>query len=229
MSKTVLNIQIDQADIAKVNLLMGDIKNGVPKVMVRAINKTLTGVQSDAVKFIAVDLNLTQERIRADFFINKAVWDYPSGSVVAKGRPVNFASFIGTTENRSDYNGGISVKIKKSGARQKFKHGFLWERPAGSININPTSGGISQDTAKTAFQREWHEWRSFRSYLSPWPKIFPGEKPLHPGRRVETLASLRIEDEFAKDRVINSVEIEAKGRIDANMAHELDYELSRLK
>ena len=37
----------------------------------------------------------------------------------------------------------------------------------------------------------------------------------------------RIEDEFAKDRVIKSVEIEAKGRIDANMAHELDYELEQ--
>jgi hypothetical protein len=218
MSKTTLNIEFDQAQIANVNLMMGEIKNGVPKVMVRAINKSLVGVQSDAVKAIAVDLNLTQERIRQDFFINKATWDYIAGSVVAKGRPVNFTSFIGTTENRSDFGGGVSVKIKKSGTRQRFKHAFIWTRS--------TKSG---DEASTAFQREWDKYRTFRSYLSPWPKIFPGSKPLHPGRTVETLASLRIEDEFAKDRVIKSVEIEAKGRIDANMAHELDYELSKLR
>jgi len=229
MSKTTLNVEFDQAQIANINLMMGEIKNGVPKVMVRAINKTLTGVQSDAVKAIAVDLNLTQERIRQDFYINKATWEYIAGSVVAKGRPVNFASFIGTTETRSDWNGGVSVKLKKSGTREKFKHAFIWTRAAGDFKMNTQSGSLSQDNASTVFQRQWHEYHTFRSYLSPWPKIFPGKNPLHPGRRVETLASLRIEDEFAKDRVIKSVEIEAKGRIDANMAHELDYELSKLK
>ena len=65
-------------------------------------------------KFIAVDLNLTQARIREDFYINKATWDYIAGSVVAKGRPVNLASFSGTTENRSDWNGGISASRSKN-------------------------------------------------------------------------------------------------------------------
>ena len=224
MSKTVLNIQIDQATIAKVNLLMGDIKNGVPKVMVRAINKTLDGVQTDAVRAIAVDLNLTQTRIREDFYINRATWDYIAGSVVAKGRPVNLASFQGTTETRSDWNGGLSVKVKVSGARVKLKHAFLWSRAAGPIGINPISGSISQGTANTAFQREWHSYHTFRSVNSPWKKFGPKYR-----LPVETLTGPRIEDEFAKDRVIKSVEIEAKGRIDANMAHELDYELSKLK
>ena len=224
MAKTTLNLKIDQADIAKVNLLMGDIKNGVPKVMVRAINKTLDGVQTDAVKFIAVDLNLTQARIREDFFINKASWDYIAGSVVAKGKPVNLASFQGTTENRSDWNGGLSVKIKKSGARVKLKHAFLWSRGAGPFKMNTESGGISQDTAKTAFEREWHDYHTFRSVFSPWKKF--GAKYRLP---LEERRGPRIEYEFAKDRVLKSVEIEAKGRIDANIAHELDYELSKLK
>jgi len=48
-----IEIKADQAQIAKIDLLMGEIKNGVPKVMVRAINKTLTGVQSDSVKAVA--------------------------------------------------------------------------------------------------------------------------------------------------------------------------------
>jgi hypothetical protein len=224
MAKTTLNITMDQAQIANINLMMGDIKNGVPKVMVRAINATLTGVQSDAVKAIAVDLNLTQERIRQDFYINKATWEYISGSVVAKGKPVNLASFQGTTENRSDFNGGVSVKIKKSGTRQKFKHAFIWTRGAGGFTVNPISGGISENSASTMFERQWHDYHTFRSYMSPWKKFGPKYRlPL------ETMTGPRIEDEFAKDRVIKSVEIEAKGRIDANMAHELDYELSKLR
>jgi hypothetical protein len=73
------------------------------------------------------------------------------------------------------------------------------------------------------FERQWHDYHTFRSYLSPWKKI--GNKYRLP---LETLSGPRVEDEFAKDRVIKSVEIEAKGRIDTNMAHELDYELSKL-
>lgn len=213
-----LNIQFDSADVAKVNLLMGDIKNGVPKVMTRAINKTLTGVESDAVKAIAIDLNLTQARIREDFYVNKATYENVGGSVVAKGRPVNFASFIGTTETVSDFGGGLSVKIKKAGSRQKFKHGFLWNRTTKSGN-----------EAKTAFERDAPPYHTFRSRFSPWKKIFP-EKPAVKGkRRLKTLTGPRIEDEFAKDRVINAVQLEAKARLDQNLEHELEYELSRLK
>jgi len=213
MSKTSLNITMDAGQLAKIHLLMGDIKNGVPKVMVRAINKTLTGVQSDAVKAIAIDLNLTQERIRQDFFVNQATWDRISGSVVAKGRPVNLAGFVGTTDNRSDWNGGVSVKVKKSGTRVRLKHAFIWSRA--------TKSG---DEAKTAFQREWHEFKTFRSVFSPWKKFGPKYR-----LEIETLSGPRIEDEFAKDRVIKSVEIEARGRVDTNLNHELDYELSRLR
>ena len=209
----MINIKFDTSDIAKVHLLLGEIKNGAPKVMTHAINKTLTGVQTDAVKAIAIDLNLTQERIREDFYINKASFEFLSGSVVATGKPVNFASFSGTTETKSDYGGGVSVKIKKSGSRIKFKHAFIWERTTKSGN-----------EAKTAFQREWHEWRSFRSRFSPWKKF--GPKYILP---LETLNGPRIEDEYAKDRVISSVQLEAKARLDQNLAHELDYELSKLK
>ena len=208
-----INLQFDPGDIAKVNLLMGDIKNGVPKVMTRAINKTLAGVQTDAVKAIAIDLNLTQERIREDFYINNATYENLAGSVVAKGRPVNFASFSGTTETVSDYGGGVSVKIKKSGSRVRFKHAFIWNRP--------TKSG---DEARTVFQREWHEWHSFRSRFSPWKKF--GAKYRLP---LETLNGPRIEDEYAKDRVINNVQLEAKARLDANLEHELEYELSKLR
>lgn len=215
MAGTKFDLKFDTSDVLKVNLLLGEVKNGVPKVMTRAINKTLTSTQSIAVKTIAIDLNLTQERIREDFFINKATWDYVAGSVIAKGRPVNFTSFIGTTETRSDYNGGVSVKIKKSGSRVKFRHAFIWTRT--------TKSG---EQAKTAFQREWHEFHTFRSVNSPWKKFGPKYRlPLDP----KFGSGPRIEDEYAKDRVINNVLIESKPILDANLDHELEYELSKLR
>jgi hypothetical protein len=127
---------------------------------------------------------------------------------VAKGKPVNFASFSGTNVTTR----GLSVKIKKSGTRTIFKHAFLWTR-------NTKAG----EEAKTAFQRDWHEFHTKASPQLPWKKF--GAKYRLP---LETLSGPRVEDEFAKDRVIKTVEIEAKGRIDTNMAHELDYELSKL-
>ena len=221
----MMRINFDAEDVARVKLLLDDID--AKRVMVRAINRTLDGVQTDAVRFISTDLNLTQARIREDFYINRAVFERITGSVVARGRPVNFASFIGTTETISDWNGGLSVKLKKSGSRERFKHGFLWTRPAGSFRVNTASGGISQDTARTAFERDAPPYHTFRSRFSPWKRIFP-ERPAVAGkRRLKTLTGPRIEDELDKDRVMNSVMIEAQGRIDTNMDHELEYILSR--
>lgn len=213
MPGTSFNLKFDEGDLLKVNLLMGEVKNGVPKVMTRAINKTLVSTRSIAVKTIAIDLNLTQERIRQDFYLNNASYENVSGSVTAKGKPVNLATFQGTTETVSDFNGGVSVKVKKTGARVRLKHAFLW--------VRPTKAG---DEARTAFQREWHEYYTFKSRFSPWKQFGPKYR-----LPVETLTGPRIEDEYASPRVLNNVLIETKPVLDANLDHELQYELSRLK
>jgi hypothetical protein len=82
----------------------------------------------------------------------------------------------------------------------------------------------SGDLAKTAFQRDWNEFHTFKSVNSPWKKF--GQKYRLP---VETLSGPRIEDEYAKYKVMQNVLIESKVILDANLDHELEYELSKLK
>lgn len=204
-----INIQFDKSQIENVHAMMGDIKNGAPKVIMRAINKTLTGVQTDAVREIGKDLNLTQTRIRKDFRINKAAIDWQAGSVVAKGRPVNLASFIGSREGKR----GLSVKVKRSGARTVLKHAFIYSRK--------TKGGLD---AATAMEREWHDYHTKASPRLPWKKFSPKYR-----LPVEVLTGPRIEDEYAKAPVLAEVQNKAKTRLDGNLSHELDYELSKLK
>lgn len=206
-----INIQFDHQQVNNVRLMMGEISNGAPKVIMRAINKTLPGVQNDATREIAKDLNLTQTRIRKDFRINKATlygWS-EGGSVVATGRPVNLASFIGSRTTTR----GLSIKVKKSKARSVLKHAFIWHRK--------TKAGAD---AATAMEREWHDFHTKASPRLPWKKF--GSKYRVP---VEILTGPRIEDEYAKPNVLSEVETKARARLDGNLAHELDYALSKLK
>lgn len=224
MAGTSFNLKFDEGDLLKVNLLLGEVKNGAPKVMTRAINKTLTFTKSEAVKTIAIDLNLTQDRIREDFWTVKADFENVSGAVWAHGRPVNLSSFIGTTETVSDFNGGVSVKVKKSGSRVRLRHAFLWTRfKKPGLSINPETGALIGDIAQTAFQREWHDYHTFRSRFSPWKKFGPKYR-----LPVETLSGPRIEDEYAKDRVMNPVLIETKAELDRRLNEELEIAFKAL-
>ena len=45
-------IEINKQDLAKVESAMTGIKNGYKKVLVRSLNKTITGVRTDAVREI---------------------------------------------------------------------------------------------------------------------------------------------------------------------------------
>ena len=116
-----MKIELNKADVAKVNIMLGGVKNGAPKVLTRAINKTLTGTRSTAKKEIAKHYNLTQKRIDQDFTTNKANWSKLSGGVVAKGKPIGLLSFSGTRQTTK----GVTGKILKEKPRYLIKSAFI--------------------------------------------------------------------------------------------------------
>ncbi|MBF0395771.1 MAG: phage tail protein [Desulfobacterales bacterium] len=200
MSK--ISVSINQSDLNAVRLLLNGLQNSVPKVLCRAINKTLSGVQTDAVSEIADELNLTKTRIRKDFKISRASLSNTSGKVVSKGKPVGLASFIGTRQTKT----GVSVKVKKQGKRSVLKHAFIAK-------------------AKTAENVWWRKYSGTRKQFRPNFKY--AKLPKKYKLPIQRLTGPRIQDIFAKDKVIKKVETKAKVRLDKNFAHEIDYELQR--
>ena len=200
-----MQVNINPEDIARVHLFLDDIKADV--VMRRAINETLTGVKTDAARVVYEDLNLTQTRIKKNFYTRNATGSDITGLFRSKGDPVNLASFTGSRMTTR----GLSVKVKRSGTRATLKHGFLWTRT--------TKAG---EEASTAFQRAWKGPRTSASTALPWKLM--NQKYRRP---VETLTGPRIEDILGKPDVIQYLQAAAGERLSKNINDQLEYIMSR--
>ena len=210
MPNSDVSVKLDPGDLTELKVVLSGIKNGFPAVVTRAINKTLTGVITDADFEIRKYLNLKSARVKQDFYVTKATWGDMRGAVYAHGEPVNYGAFIGV-KNLAKYK-GLRVKIRPNEQPVDFRHGWLW--------IRPTKSG---DIAQTAFQRKYKgpftDWR-------PTPQnigfLFTLPKEM---REVEALDGPRIEDEYAKPRTLGVVQEKADERFQKNLAAELNYEL----
>lgn len=203
-----MKVSLDTGDLTSLKLVLSGIKNGVPKVASRAINKTLTGVVTDADREIRKNLNLKSKRVKQDFSKSRATWSKLNGGVYAKGKPVNLATFIGTRQTLK----GISVQVKKSSPRKIIKHGFLWSR---------TSKLTGE--AVTAFWR-----KGYTPPAATYKKGFPYAKlPDRYRFPLVTLTGPRVEDEYAKPQVLGQVQKLADQRYLKNLDSELSYELRK--
>jgi len=115
--------------------LLSGIKDGSRKAIVRALNKTVGtssgGVQSDAVKKVAEEFNLTQKAIKRDFVIKKANYSDLSAYVRAKGKPVSLGRFVRTRQTLK----GVSVLVKKAKPRTIIRHAFIPKLKSGHVGV----------------------------------------------------------------------------------------------
>ena len=206
-----MEIQIDESQLRDVQTMMTGIKNGYPKVLTRAVNKTLTGVRTDAVGEIYKDLNLTKTRIRKDFKIKKMTWSYLTARIISKGAPVGLAAFTGTRQTKK----GVSVKVKRSGKRSILKHAFIAD-----AEKTATFGSI---TRTHVFWRKYSGPRS-----KPRVGFSYGALPRKYRLPVERLIGPRIQDIFDEPKVMKPVMKMADDRLAVNLQRELNFELSKL-
>jgi len=201
-----MQIKFNQLDLARVKATMAGVGKSAVPVMYRAINKTLGVTQTFAVKRIYTTLNLTQTRIRKDFSQNKALSVRVAGSLNAKGKPVGLASFIGTKELK---RGGVSVKVHRAKPRTTLRHAFM--------AIGKTGSGL-------------HVWERQHYGKQPFRPGFPyatlPDKYRYP---LERLTGPRIEDEYAKPKVLDPTIQYANYSLGTNLESQLDYELSKLR
>ena len=197
------NITLNKSDVMKVKTMLVGINKGAPKVMTRAINKTLTNVQTKASTEIRKDLNLPAKKVKANFSLIKATWAKVSGAFLTRGKPIGLISFVGTKELA---RGGVSVKVKKSKPRIALRHAFIADAK-GVANV---------------WERQKYGSGTFKPNF-PYAKL--PRKYRFPIRR---MTGPRVEDELSKPTVLNPVVAHADARMTYHLNHELDYELSKL-
>lgn len=199
-------VKLNQADVAKVKALLGDLKDKYKTVIVRSINKSLQTAQTQATARIGNEINLKAARIKKDFTLKKANYSDMSGSLKMTGKPVGLVQF-GARQTQK----GVSVKVLKSESRSVLKHAFI------------TTGKGSK--------KEHVFWRQKERKTMPKPKRFPMGKISKKGWKhipkpyklpLERLTGPRIEDIFAQPKVLDPVTIQAQHLYFKNVAAEVD-------
>jgi len=199
-----LNVDIDSGDLQRAYLMLGDVKDAVPKVKTRAINRVLSGVVTDAVKEIRTVITPTAKVIKATFTTKKASIASSSALVKSTGKPLGLIHYKANATNK-----GVTVQIKKGNRRTLFQ---------GAVIATMKSGH------KGVFSREKPPYRSKASSSLPWAKF--GKKYRLP---IHEKFGPRVPDILSNPPIYEAVEKKACVRLHKRIIHEIDYELSRLE
>jgi hypothetical protein len=202
------SVTINQADIAKVQALLGDLKDKYKSVMTTSINKTLTTARTQATARIGNELNLKASRIKEDFTIQKANFGNISGALVAKGAPVGLINFSASQTMK-----GVSVKVLRSSSRTVIKHAYI--------------GSKKGQTKQHVYWRKNRmpgtgRWPVGKKARAAWDTVAPVYR-----RPVERLTGPRIEDIFANPKVFDPVSIQAQHVYLQNVDAKIDDILRR--
>jgi len=206
----MIKIFIHPADRAKIQDMFSGMKTIGEKVLSRSLNKTLTGVRTDASTEIRKVLNAKQAAVNETFSLNKATTKKMTASIVSTGKPLGLIDFVGTTQKLK----GVSVLVTKGGKRKIIPGTFIATMKSGH---------------KGVFWREWHGARKAKS-----PKIRYGALRGEKGNKYR----LKIKERFAprvpdylgdKGPIMQRILTKAGVRLHNNLEHELSYELSKLK
>jgi hypothetical protein len=205
-----MQVKLNKADLIAVDTMLTGVKSAYPRVVYRSINSTLGTSKTYASKEIGLVLNLTATRIKKDFKMYKAGPSNLKGSLVAKGKPINLATFKGTRQTQK----GISVQVLVGSPRKIIKHAFIWKRT--------TKAGSE---AKTAF---WRKEIMKRPYDKTIPYGFLAKTGIIKSLPVETLSGPRIEDIYSRSMLLDKVLKNAGDKYAENIDRNLTYELSKL-
>lgn len=130
--QALFEFRFSAADLRAVEAAVRGIKNGVPRVLVRALNSTATKTRNESVKEARSDVRLTAKFLKAriqgpaDKPNNKATFNRLQSRVTASKRGLRLAHFLsGKQPGEGRPKKPPKVKVKPSGSAKKIAGGFL--------------------------------------------------------------------------------------------------------
>jgi len=197
------SVNVSKTDLAEVERTMTGIKNGYPKVVSRSLNRTLTGVRTDAVKEIGKVITPRAKTIRSTFTIKKASFRNLTAAVKSTGGPLPLIEYKARATKK-----GVTVQVKKKSSRSLWPGAFIATMPSGHKGI---------------FSRKKPPYRTNRSPKLPW-KRFPRKFRLE----IHEQFGPRVPDIMENAEVINPILQKAWDRLLRELNHQIDFELSKL-
>ena len=205
-----LGARIDQESLAEARRLLRGMDSLVERVTIRAIKKTLKSVGAAAAREIAKEVNVRVGEVKKTFsYVVPRPGDV-SAAFVASGKSMPLAAF-----SVRKTKAGVSVQVKRQSGRKQVKHAFMATMPIygkGMVVVQAGEAGRGSGGGHVGvfWRREQGGKRA-------------GRLPLH------ELYGPSIADILSNDNVLEPVLSSSGEILDKNFAHELAFEVSRLK
>lgn len=206
-----IKVGINERNLSSAIQHLTGIKNGLPLAIMRAINRTLSGVKTDAQKAVKEHVTLPMKHIRPAFYVRKASKNNMAGYVAAAMNykpalidyrvrpktPYRKARWLSVGRSGGSVweaggrrpKKGVSGQIFSQGRRQVFPGSFVQEMASGHV-------GIFRRTSKDRL---------------PIRELFGPSVP----------------DVLRQPDVLSAVEAKAQERLNARLDHEVQYLLSK--
>lgn len=198
-----MKVSVDTRQFSEVKAALLGIKGGYEKVVSRAMNKTLSGVKTDASAEIRKELNVKAAIVAKELSVRTSTYKYLNGHLVDVSKPLGLIHFGARATQK-----GVSVQVRKASSRVLLKHAFIHGKYKGAEQVY---------------------WRKTVFGLPRKPGMAYGALPKKPYRLpIEKLTGPRVADFFSKDAVMNPVMGKAGDRLGKNLAHETEFLLGSL-
>jgi hypothetical protein len=207
MAGPVFHIKANETDMANIRAMLADIKTIPEKVISRGLNKTLTGVKTDASTEVRKVLNVKKAAVDETFKITKASVTSLSCAIKSTGKPLALIDFTGTRQTKV----GVSVLVKKEKGRKVMPGAFIAQMKSGHKGVY------------------WRDWHGDTAPAKGKKRTIPYAKlPAMYRLPIRELFGPRAPDILENDPVMGAVLKKADERLHKNLQHELEYELSKL-
>lgn len=116
-----MEVYLDKNDLSEAQRMLYGYKNGFPKAMSRALNKTVTGIRTDMVSLLRSRYNIKATALRKRIVIVRATYAKLAASATSSGQRIHLTDVAGTRQTKK----GVSVDVKKSTGRKLIPSAFI--------------------------------------------------------------------------------------------------------
>ena len=126
----LIQVTVSPEQRAKLAEDLADIRNGVPRAVSAAVNRTLSTGRSRIVKRIRAEVAIKAKDAREAIRLRKATAAKPEGFIVISKKPIPLYDF-GAKQGK----GGVTVKVRKAGGRETLKGTFIAKMRSGHVGV----------------------------------------------------------------------------------------------
>ncbi len=204
-----MQIKMNPDDMAKVKSMLEGVKNGAPKVIKRAVDKTMATVKTTVSRVARETLNVYKRDLDKNIGIAKYDYAKSSGTVTIIGAALPVYDF-----KPEQLSTGVKVKIKKGGPSKIIEGAFIATVPAGTRGAS--HAGV--------FWREWHAFKKPPQIKQPPWKKLPRKYRL----KIHELFTTSLPEAVGDTMPMKEILSDANDNLHKNLERELSYELSKL-